>query len=355
MINEDATFRWKGYRSTDLSANSGKKVWVICEGCGKGRWREYRARNGTRSNHSNRDMCRSCALSRRVFSEEHKKKIGDVQRGEKGNNYGKKASEETRKKLSDARRGDKNHFFGKTHTDKTKKKISDANAGHICTEENKCKISKALKGKYTGENHSQWKGGKITIQCKQCGVKKEVFPSRGNEEFCSNECKFKYQQGQNHPHWKGGKIKKLCEQCGKEYNIARYKKDASRFCSHECRAQWQKEGGVIGTFGLSGEKSNRWMGGISFEPYCEKFNETFKESIREKFNRICFLCPTTEIENGRKLSVHHVAYQKGCMCDDDLTNCEFVPLCDKCHARTNGNRDYWKNLILTKLAETSIL
>lgn len=295
MINEDATFRWKGYRSTDLSENSGKKVWVICEGCGKGRWREYRARNGTRSDHPNRDMCRSCALTERVFSEEHKKKIGDAQRGEKGNNYGKKASEETRKKLSDARRGDKNHFFGKTHTGETKKKISDANAGHVCTEENKYKISKALKGKYTGENHSQWKGGKITIQCKQCSVKKEVFPSRGKYEFCSNECKHEYQQGEHHPNWKGG---------------------------------------------------------ISFEPYCPKFNEVFKESIREKFNRTCFLCPTTEAKNGQKLSVHHVSYDKNCLCDD--LDCEFVPLCIRCHTKTNYNRTYWENLILNKLIEIGI-
>lgn len=102
-------------------------------------------------------------------------------------------------------------------------------------------------------------------------------------------------------------------------------------------------------YGMSGEKSPVWRGGASFEPYCPKFNETFKESIREKFGRVCFLCPTTEEENGRKLCVHHVDYNKDCLCDS--IECEFVPLCDICHIKTNHNREYWKNLIMDKLKE----
>lgn len=98
---------------------------------------------------------------------------------------------------------------------------------------------------------------------------------------------------------------------------------------------------------LAGEKNPMWRGGVSFEPYCPKFNERFKESIREKFDRTCFLCPTTEEENGRKLGVHHVNYNKDCLCDD--SECEFVPLCNKCHTKTNHNREYWENTILNKL------
>ena len=103
-----------------------------------------------------------------------------------------------------------------------------------------------------------------------------------------------------------------------------------------------------GHVGLGGEKNPMWKGGVSFEPYCPKFNEAFKESIREKFNRTCFLCPTTEAENGRKLSIHHVNYNKDCLCDD--SDCEFVPLCSRCHTKTNHNRTYWENLIMDKLA-----
>ncbi|MCK4528952.1 hypothetical protein KAW18_16425 [candidate division WOR-3 bacterium] len=96
-----------------------------------------------------------------------------------------------------------------------------------------------------------------------------------------------------------------------------------------------------------GDMNPNWRGGISFEPYCPKFNEAFKESIREKFGRVCFLCPTTEEENGRKLAVHHVNYNKDCLCGD--SECEFVPLCTPCHMKTNYNRYYWTDLIMSKL------
>lgn len=101
-------------------------------------------------------------------------------------------------------------------------------------------------------------------------------------------------------------------------------------------------------YGRRGSNAPSWVGGISFEPYCPKFNESFKESIREEFGRVCFLCPTSEEENGRKLSVHHVQYEKNCLCDD--IKCEFVPLCDSCHGKTNHNREHWEALILEKLA-----
>lgn len=99
-----------------------------------------------------------------------------------------------------------------------------------------------------------------------------------------------------------------------------------------------------------GEKNPCWRGGISFEPYCIHFNERFKEYIRDKFGRVCFLCSTTEKENGHRLSVHHVNYNKNCGCDEDTT-CQFVPLCRSCNSKVNFNRDYWENRITAKLRE----
>lgn len=100
-------------------------------------------------------------------------------------------------------------------------------------------------------------------------------------------------------------------------------------------------------FGMTGDKSPRWLGGISYLPYCEKFDDDFKEYVRDKFDRTCFLCPTTEEQNGRKLAVHHVNYDKECMCNDVV--CEFVPLCLKCHGKTGSARGYWERLIMDKL------
>ena len=110
---------------------------------------------------------------------------------------------------------------------------------------------------------------------------------------------------------------------------------------------WNK--GMIGF--LAGKDSPHWKNGASFEPYCPKFNNAFKESIREKFGRVCFLCPTTEEGNGRKLCVHHVNYNKDCLCDD--SDCEFVPLCMQCHTKTNNNREHWEQTIMSKLEAIS--
>lgn len=87
----------------------------------------------------------------------------------------------------------------------------------------------------------------------------------------------------------------------------------------------------------SGDKNGSWRGGVSFVPYCYKFNFEFKETVRYFFNRLCFLCGVTEEESGMRHDVHHVNYNKNCLCD---SNCEFVPLCRSCHNKTNHNRRY---------------
>ena len=111
---------------------------------------------------------------------------------------------------------------------------------------------------------------------------------------------------------------------------------------------------------ISGPNSPNWKGGISFEPYCLKFNNTFKELIRDKFNRKCFLCDISELEQMEdqmrrskkpyRLSIHHVSYNKNCLCDD--IDCEFIPLCSSCHSKTTiGDRAYWENHIIKLLTE----
>lgn len=58
------------------------------------------------------------------LSEEHRRNIGEAQKGEKHHLYGKKRTEETRKKISEAEMGNKNQFYGKTHTAEFKRKMS---------------------------------------------------------------------------------------------------------------------------------------------------------------------------------------------------------------------------------------
>lgn len=95
-----------------------------------------------------------------------------------------------------------------------------------------------------------------------------------------------------------------------------------------------------------GEGNGRWRGGISFEPYCYKFNEELKERIRNRDNRTCQLCGVKE--NGRKLSVHHIHYDKP-NCNPDL-----ITLCGGCNSKVNTNCDYWERLFMDKLTRNHI-
>ena len=85
------------------------------------------------------------------------------------------------------------------------------------------------------------------------------------------------------------------------------------------------------------------ISGISYLPYCSLFNGKFKEKIRNEFGRQCFICGKSEDQNDRRLDVHHVNYDKNCLCDD--SECYFVPLCNTCHLKTNANRWFWEKLL----------
>lgn len=68
MIDEEITFREKGYYISDLSYGSNNEVWAVCEGedCqrerGRGRWVEFR---------QYRKLCHSCAIKKRDMVDEN--------------------------------------------------------------------------------------------------------------------------------------------------------------------------------------------------------------------------------------------------------------------------------------------
>lgn len=85
-----------------------------------------------------------------------------------------------------------------------------------------------------------------------------------------------------------------------------------------------------------------WYGNVRYpDPpkYCEKFNKEFKERVRAYWNYQCFECG--ELQNGRKLHVHHVHYDKKMCCNGSPQ--DTIPLCQSCHIKSNTNRDYWED------------
>jgi hypothetical protein len=129
---------------------------------------------------------------------------------------------------------------------------------------------------------------------------------------------------------KSCRVRRICKTCGKEFLVipARIKYTGAIYCSLECA-----------NVGGSGENSPHWKGGISFEPYCEKFSRKLKREIRTDYNKKCFVCGISQQDNGKCLSIHHVDYNKMQGCGGRRWN--LLPLCRRCHTATNHRRWYW--------------
>jgi hypothetical protein len=210
------------------------------------------------------------------------------------------------------------------------KKLVKTNCKNCGTEFNTSPANlKRGKGKFCTVNCVKEYKNKL-VKCKECGKLFKTYPSRvkkGFGKYCSRKCADK------------GRITKqlkVCQNCGKEFYARDWqiKNGKGKFCSFKCRS------------GL--ENNPAWLGGISFGKYCPKFNENLKERVRIFFERTCQICGLSEKDNGKKLAVHHVTYEKDSCCNNKIAM--FVPLCRKCHTKTNWNRKYWENILFTYIS-----
>lgn len=74
------------------------------------------------------------------------------------------------------------------------------------------------------------------------------------------------------------------------------------------------------------------------------FTEALKEVVRRRDHYTCQLCGCPQIENGRKLDVHHIDYNK---LQNILKN--LIALCIACHAKTRVKREKWKRYFINLL------
>ncbi|MCK9569638.1 hypothetical protein M0R72_11915 [Candidatus Pacearchaeota archaeon] len=207
---------------------------------------------------------------------------------------------------------------------------------------------------------------KITKLCMYCGREFSVERWLHAQRYCSRTCAaIVWRSNEPKPYAK-------CDNCGIEFKIKPYKliKNELHFCSRKCdyehRARMHRGPSAVAarkrvatitgrkrkpfseehknhiSESRAGDKNWRWMGGISFEPYCSKFNNDFRESVRDRFNRKCFLCDASEGKN--RHSVHHIDYNKNSICNGQ--GWAFVPLCTTCHNKTHANRWHWFNLLI---------
>lgn len=102
-----------------------------------------------------------------------------------------------------------------------------------------------------------------------------------------------------------------------------------------------------------GRGNPNWKGGISYEPYCDKFTEELKQQIRDQYANCDFISGLPDyicnVLNGRvwKLDVHHIDYNKTQGCGG--VKWKLIPLSRRNHGKTNGNVQFWRRLFVYSL------
>lgn len=176
---------------------------------------------------------------------------------------------------------------------------------------NKDKNGLFIKG-HIGLNKGEKLVPYFVITCLFCKKKFEVKKSGLlKKKFCSKKCQYCYRIGKS---W-GKHTEKDKKKIGKA--ISKY---------------WSKAGP---------EKHPRWIDGRSYKGYGKWF-KPLREQIRERDKRMCQLCCL--LENGEKLAVHHIDYDKSNYKENNL-----ISLCRLCHARTNVDRDFWRIFFQNKM------
>lgn len=93
------------------------------------------------------------------------------------------------------------------------------------------------------------------------------------------------------------------------------------------------------------ENHPAWQGGIANGEYGADFNKELKESIKLKYQNACQLCKAANVD----LDIHHIDYNK-----TNNNECNLIPLCKKCHGKTNYGREGWQKL-LTEVKKSGII
>lgn len=195
-------------------------------------------------------------------------------------------------------------------------------------------------GSHKGQAHEDEMEKQKTAVCDGCGEEFEKVPSQ-DRRFCSYDCRAEWQaeafQDEGGPAWEGGKSTWECEWC--EDVFEQYESQGStRFCSKSCYWNWLAENMPTGPNHYS------WKGGYDRD-YGDGWNEAKRKAVRKKCGFECYLCGMTQEEHKSEfravLPVHHIVPYRRMESDSEANDMEnLVALCAECHM--DCEREIWK-------------
>lgn len=195
--------------------------------------------------------------------------------------------------------------------------------GRKCTEETRKKISDSKKGTPC------WNAGKTGIYSNE--TLKKIKDARAKQVMIKGR-----------KHSDESKEKNRIAHLGKKYSEESKIKRSIALKGLK-RTKEQKE--TLSKCRI-GEKNPAWRGGITKLPYSQDWTEDLKDAIRKRDEYSCQLCGLHQDEFSkrvnRKLTVHHIDYDKKNCDPDNLTT-----LCISCHTKTGNSRDAWKTFFKT--------
>lgn len=177
----------------------------------------------------------------------------------------------------------------------------------------------------------------VKRECLNCGDVYETRPSH-NQKFCSKDCRLDGPNvslsGEDHPRYTG-RVTVECENCGREYQEIPSRENRTRFCSYDCRSEYQLDHDH--PFGKTGEDHPAWNGGNTDSIYYGANWDTQRRKALERDNHSCVICGKSKDELGQNPHIHHIRpfstfnnYERA----NQLSN--LVCLCPKHHSEWEG-------------------
>lgn len=176
----------------------------------------------------------------------------------------------------------------------------------------------------------------VELICKECNAKFIVHILRKESaKFCNIKCyanwASKNRRGENHPNFNiNSKIRVICKYCKQEYNIYKYKKNRSNFCSVKCLHNWQSEFMVK-------KKRYNYKGGYSKRRKEGYFLQKYRNWRSSVFERDMYTCQECG-KMGCYIEAHHIFSWK------DYPELRFnldngKTLCLQCHKQKHKRGD----------------